>query len=197
MIIQITLGFCAEIGTLGKIQYPSREIPLVRSNLMLCGYQCPQCTSTCKWRNVFSEEQTIPCFLKFDQGFFTFKRTLESSQVIIGDVYRSGMFSFQDKSVWMEAFKNVWNVEHAAKLWTLPSKTGNRQLCCLAVTTIQNWKTISFFKRVSTPITISYTQTVTKKGENHSICGIIVSTIHWLIQVTENSLSISFYTLSL
>ena len=36
----------------------------------------------------------------------------------------------------------------------------------------------------------------TKKDRNHSITGIIVSTPHWLIQLSKTSFTLSFYTLS-
>ena len=58
-------------------------------------------------------------------------------------------------------------------------------------------KTIYIFQEVSPPITIKHTRNQAKKGQIYSIDGIIVSTPHWLTQLTKNSFPISFQTLSI
>ena len=57
-------------------------------------------------------------------------------------------------------------------------------------------KAISIFEETSPPITTKHIRTWTKKRRRYSIYGIIVSTPHWLIQLTKTSFTLSFYTLS-
>ena len=60
---------------------------------------------------------------------------------------------------------------------------------------LQKRKPISFFEKFSRPITIKDTRICAIKGKNYFKYGIIVSTPHWLIQLTKNSLPFSCYTL--
>ena len=57
-------------------------------------------------------------------------------------------------------------------------------------------KVASIFEEICPPVTINHTRTSAEKGKYHSFYGIFVSTPHWLIQLTKNSFTFSFYTLS-
>ena len=43
------------------------------------------------------------------------------------------------------------------------------------------------FEEISPPTTFSYNRIFAINSNHHSICGIIVSNSHWLIQLTKNS----------
>ena len=60
----------------------------------------------------------------------------------------------------------------------------------------QKRRAISFFEEISPPVTIKHTRTWAKKGKSHSSYGLIVWTPHCLIELTKNSLTFSFFTLS-
>ena len=63
---------------------------------------------------------------------------------------------------------------------------------------LQKWKTNSFFEEFSPPTTINHTQTKAKKGKILPflawICRFSIGC--WLLQLTRNSVFVSFYTLS-
>ena len=76
---------------------------------------------------------------------------------------------------------------------------GGKGSYCFARKTTRDYKKrkiISLFEENSPPITIKHNRTWTKKRENHSFYGIIVSTPLWLIQSTKTSFTFLFYTLS-
>ena len=56
-------------------------------------------------------------------------------------------------------------------------------------------RTFSMFEAISQPITIKHSKTCANKGKNHFRYGIIVSTHPWLIQLTKNSITLSFLTI--
>ena len=57
-------------------------------------------------------------------------------------------------------------------------------------------KTIYIFGEISPPITTKHSRTWTKKGRSYSIYGMIVSTPHWLMQLTKCSFTLWFSTFS-
>ena len=59
---------------------------------------------------------------------------------------------------------------------------------------LRETKSISLCEDFSPLITIKPNQFCTKKGHSHSIYGITVSALHWLIQLTKISFSFFFYT---
>ena len=61
---------------------------------------------------------------------------------------------------------------------------------------LREGKTISISEELSPPITTKHIRTWTRKGRSYSIYGIIVSTPHWLTQLTKTSFTLPFYTLS-
>ena len=69
---------------------------------------------------------------------------------------------------------------------------------CFARKTSRDYekKAILIFEENFPPFTTKHIRTWTKKGRSFSIYGIIVSTPHWLIQLTKTSFTLSIYTLS-
>ena len=57
-------------------------------------YQCPQCASVCKVRNILFEDQTKSSFLSLGQGVYSFEEAPKSIQDAIGDVYCPGKYCF-------------------------------------------------------------------------------------------------------
>ena len=50
---------------------------------------------------------------------------------------------------------------------------------------LRKWETISIFEENLRLLTMKHTRTRAKKGKNHSLYGIIVSNLHWLMQMTN------------
>ena len=69
---------------------------------------------------------------------------------------------------------------------------------CIARKTSRDYEreTISVYEEIPPPITIKHTRIWAKKSKNRPIYSIILSTPHWLIQLTKNSFPFSFDTLS-
>ena len=55
-------------------------------------YQCPQCRSVCKVRNIPFEDQTDSFFLSLGQRVYIFEESPKSVQVVIRDVYCPGKY---------------------------------------------------------------------------------------------------------
>ena len=97
----------------------------------------------------------------------------------------------------ISSFYDSEKCETCSHMLNNPFKDKNWQSCWLVemvhialqrrrvVTTIK--KTISVFEEIQPPITTKHTGIWAKKGKNCSILGIIVSTPHWLMLLTKNS----------
>ena len=132
-----------------------------------------------------------------------YKRLLE--MCIVQHVELKSVFTFQP--IKWQVSSTVRSAKPAVMFWIFLLRTKNQQLCCFwrwwytllckkAESRLRERYTISTFEEISPPITIKHTRTWPKKGKNHSLWGPIVSTAHWLIQLTKKSFTFSFYTLS-
>ena len=163
--------------------------------------------------NISSEKQTKSFFFGVDQGVFNLEETQKLIQDIIGEIYCPGRYSSQQKC----AFFHTCTTEDESCYNYLQSKA-----CChvLNMPFRDHKPTISLFGvdgtfchinnkgrdykkekpflfgELSRPMTISYTQTCTKKGKKLCIYIVIVSIHHWLTQLTKYSFTFPFYTLS-
>ena len=81
--------YCPNTKSFGKLcLYKQTFQSLGRSD-----YQCPQCGSVCRVRNIPFEDQTYSFFLSLGQGVYIFEESPKSVQEIIGNVYCPGKYS--------------------------------------------------------------------------------------------------------
>ena len=93
-----------------------------------------------------------------------------------------------------------------ATFWIFFPRTKNRQLCCLAAMArivlakrrvmTTKMKNHLFSEGIFPPITINHTRCWAKRNKNPPTYGIVVSTSHWLTQLSSNLFPDSFETLS-
>ena len=82
-IILIGDVYCPNTNCLGKLCLHKKTFEyLGRSD-----YDCPQCASVCKVRNIPFEEQIISFFLSLGQVVYIFQESLKSIRDANGDVY--------------------------------------------------------------------------------------------------------------
>ena len=123
---------------------------------------------------------------------------------IVQHVEMKSVFTFQPIKQLVST--TVKSAKPAATLWIIPLRTKNRQLCCLAVTVhivlqerrVPNTKKKShlhFWRNFSANHNQAHPN-LNQKRRSYSIYGIIVSTPHWLMQLSKTSVTLSFYTLS-
>ena len=130
------------------------------------------------------------------------KRLLE--MCIVQHVELKNVFLFQP--IKRLVFTTVKSAKPAATFWIFLLRTKNRQCCCWrwwntllckkGESRLRKRKTISDFEEFSPPITSKLIWTGTKKSKVYSIHGKIVSRPHWLIQLSKNSFTLSFYKFS-
>ena len=124
---------------------------------------------------------------------------------IVQHVERKSVFTFQPKKRLVST--TVKSANPAATFLIFLLRTKNRQLCCLALTvhivlqkrrvaTTKQKNFLLFWRNFSQPITTKSILTWKKEAKNHSIYAIIVSSHHWMMQVTESQFCFSFYTRS-
>ena len=100
------------------------------------------------------------------------------------------------------ASTSVKIAKSAATFWKTLSGIKNPQICCLVVmvhfalwkrrvATTRNENYLPF-DGICPPITFKHTWTWAKKGKNHSICGLVVSTTPWLKRSTKKFLYSQF-----
>ena len=123
---------------------------------------------------------------------------------IVQHVEMKSVFTFQPIK-WLVS-NTVWSAKPAATFWMFVLRTKNRQLGWVArmvhivlqekrVATTEKKSLLHFWKSFSLIISKDI-RTWTRKSRSYSIYGMIVSTPHWLIQLTKSWFTLSFYTLS-
>ena len=127
-----------------------------------------------------------------------YKRLLE--MCIVQYVEMRIVFTFQP--VKRLFFTPVKSAKPAATFWIFLLRSKNRQLCCSTVTVHNDLQE----RRVTTTEKTSHLHfwrvfpanhnqahpNLNQKSRSYSIYGIIVSTPHWLIQLTKTSFTLSF-----
>ena len=123
------------------------------------------------------------------------------SIVLAGNVQDKGVpMSIHGKKI-MKAVTNFRNAKHAATVWKILLRAKYRQLCCLTVMaeiasskgrvlTTKTKTHIRFRKHFSA--NHSQLQRNLSQKRQTSFHGIILSTPHWLIQITKNSFQSQF-----
>ena len=165
----------------------------------------------CQVRNILFEERTSSFSLKFSQGIYVSAETQKSIQDVIRVVYCPN--SPTGKCVYLStnkasSFYDCKKCEACFHEMNIPFKDQKPTVMlfgvdgtnCFARSSSRDYeKKIHFhFQEVSQPITTKHNRTWSKKSKNHSLYGKIVSTLHWLMQLTKNSfLFSSLYTFSL
>ena len=128
------------------------------------------------------------------------------SSVLERSIYGESVSISIHGNIMLKTVANVFNAKRAATFGILLLVTKNQQLCCLAVMALftlskrrvlvtKMKKTISFLKFLRRSDSIT-PEVVSKRHKNHFICGVMVSTPHRFIQLTESSFPFSFCTLS-
>ena len=158
-------------------------------------YQCPQCNFTCQVRSFPCEKDTLLFFLKNEQGIYVFTETQKSIQDVIGDLYRQTCPNEKCVSVSTNKYSSfyvckkcedcshVLNIPFREQIPTLPFFGGDGTPCFARKTSrdYQKEKASPFLKSSIRQSQSATLEPVPKKGKNHCIYGIIVSTPHWLI----------------
>ena len=85
-IILIGDVYCPNTKCLVKVYLHKKTF----QSLSRSDYQCSQCASVCRVRNIPFEEQTNSVLLSFGQGVYIFEERPKSIQDVIGDVYCPG-----------------------------------------------------------------------------------------------------------
>ena len=170
-------------------------------------WQCLQCTSQCLVRKSSFEKRTNSVFLKLHQKVYIFEGTQKSIQDVIGDVYCPGRFCSLQRCVhdytrekMMKTVNSLCNANRAGRFKeqklenTLFGIDGTYWFVKRTRRDYKNEKLspiLEKFVRQSQSATHEYE----KKSKNRSICSLILSTRHWLIQQTKKSFTFSFRTL--
>ena len=148
-------------------------------------------------------------FLNLGQVIHFFEEMKISIEGVIGDVYslacpnENCVYLSTNKNSNFHFCKKCRACSHALEFPSFkeqkPTFSCLEVMVHIALQQNESWlrkKTSSIFEEVYPPITIKHTRTWARKSKNHSIYGIIVSILHWLIQITKKSFPFAFCTLS-
>ena len=87
-IILIADVYCPNTKCLGKLCLHKKTF----QSLGRSDYQCPQCASGCRVRNIPLEDQSNSFFLSLGPGVYISEESPKSIQEVIGDVYCLGKY---------------------------------------------------------------------------------------------------------
>ena len=162
----------------------------------------PQCSSTCRMRNILFEEQMNSFFFEVWSRGLYFWREKKFNQVVTGDVYC--LRCPNEKCVFLSikktsSFYDCRKCKARSHVLNIPLKDQKPTIMLFGRDSTEkneSWlgkrKTNSIFEEIFQPITTKHNRTSTKKHKNHSVQSIIVLNPHWLVQISKKTFSIRF-----
>ena len=165
--------------------------------------QCPYCTFTAQGRKFPFKANNFIFLEVWPKVFCLFENIQITIQEILRDVCCPGRFCSRQKCVYVHTWKEndeLWYECLKCKTWcyvlNIPFQEQNPMLifwrwwyilfCQKDEFWLQKQKSVSFLKEFLRQSQSSTLEPEPKKLKKYSIFGIIVSTPHWLIQLTKN-----------